>query len=167
MLLELALVYNCCDCVGSGYDLMGQAVICHEVRTICAAGHSCNVLRALHKAALTIYRTRTCRCHVSTTEVRRHVSSMSTLETLQFHFTDLSSDCCLEAMLGNLSNLRTLKTPESEAVTAELVSQVAQLTALQDLDLSSEYVSILFILLRCRLLRRLHLGVCQYAVLVH
>ncbi len=78
---------------------------------------------------------------MSTTEVRRHVSSMSLLKTLQFHFTDLSSDCCLAAMLGNLSNLRTLKTPKSEAVTAELVSQVAQLTALQDLDLSSVYVS--------------------------
>ena len=84
---------------------------------------------------------------MSTTEVRRHVSSTSTLETLQFHFTDLSSDCCLAAMLGNLSHLRTLKTPESEAVTAELVSQVAQLTALQDLDLSSEYVSSLCVLL--------------------
>ena len=98
-------------------------------------------LACLTYATVSFYPTCTCRCHVSTTEVRRHVSSMSKLETLQFHFTDLSSDCCLAAMLGNLSNLRTLKTPETEAVTAELASQVVQLTALQDLDLSSEYVS--------------------------
>ena len=102
---------------------------------------------------------------MSTTEVRRHISSIRTLETLQFHFTDLSSDCCLAAMLENLSSLRTLKTPESEAVTAELVRQVAQLTALQDLDLSSEYVSSPLDG-SCEFSPCLKPGVCQHVLLV-
>ncbi len=60
---------------------------------------------------------------------------------LQFHNSWLTpaGDGHLAAV-GDLSNLKMLKLPDTELVTQELVDQVAQLSYLQDLDLTSDRV---------------------------
>ena len=70
----------------------------------------------------------------------RHLSSLTNMETLRFDCT-LHSDTCLTPFLGDLSALVTLQIPESEAVTTELLDRMAQLSALQDLDLTCYHVS--------------------------
>ena len=44
-------------------------------------------------------------------------------------------------VLGHLSSLKNLRIPEQETITMELLDQVAQLSALQDLNFNCRYVS--------------------------
>ena len=64
---------------------------------------------------------------------------MTTLETLRSSLSHVaeSGDVPLTAALGRLSSLRTLVMPCQYPITKEAVGQVAQLSTLQDLDLSS------------------------------
>ena len=85
----------------------------------------------------------TCRWGVSNAEVRHYVSSMTALETL--HFSDdvnTLHDKDLAAALENLSTLRTLVMPSSHPIRKFMMGQVAQLSTLQALDLSTQWVSL-------------------------
>ena len=84
-----------------------------------------------------------CSGWVSGAAMERLVSNSMTLEVLQFDHTRLgpSGKHYLAALLANLSSLRTLWTPDWEAVTQEAVNQIARLSSLQDLKLDSHQVS--------------------------
>lgn len=85
-----------------------------------------------------------CRCRVSSAEVRHYVSSLSTLETLQLHCTSLPPPGGIElaAALGMSSILNTLVMPSDVPSTKEVLHQVAQLSTLQKLDLSTDPVRV-------------------------
>lgn len=82
-----------------------------------------------------------CRCQVSSAEVRQYLSTITTLETLRCYLCHISDpeDVPLTPALGKLSSLRTLVMPCQYPITKEFLGQVAQLSTLQDLDLSATY----------------------------
>ena len=61
---------------------------------------------------------------------------MANLEVLEFHNVAPCCGGCLTHILKGMSALRTLRVPEAGRITKELVSVVAKLTTLQDLDFS-------------------------------
>ena len=69
--------------------------------------------------------------------------SLTGLEVLEFN-SNLPDDMYLRYLLGEMNalSLVTLKVPPTEVITMELLDEVAQLTALQDLDLSSHLFSV-------------------------
>ena len=81
---------------------------------------------------------------MSSAEVRHYVSSLSTLETLQLHCTSLPPPGGIElaAALGMSSILNTLVMPSDVPSTKEVLHQVAQLSTLQKLDLSTDPVRV-------------------------
>ncbi len=79
------------------------------------------------------------RCPESSAEARHYLSSMATLETLRLygHTNPALEGVHLAAALGKLSALRTLVMPRYYQLSEEVVGQVAQLTTLLELDLST------------------------------
>ncbi len=82
------------------------------------------------------------RCIVSSAEVRHFVSSRTTLETLQWHnsWTPLPGGAQFAAALENSSTLRTLVMPSPHPITEEAACHFAQLSTLQELDVSEHPV---------------------------
>lgn len=84
------------------------------------------------------------RCHVHAEGVRRHISSVVTLEGLRIYNTSLvsafGSGACLAAAVRGLTSLRTLQMAVAEPVTKRAMCQISLLRSLQDLELPAIHV---------------------------
>ena len=81
-----------------------------------------------------------CSCDVNADEALRHIGSNSTLQIMQlFCRSGNHPSDCLVPVLSKFTKLKSLKVPASIKDIEEIVSQVAHLKDLQDLDLCSDY----------------------------
>lgn len=82
-------------------------------------------------------------CKVSMAQIKRYLGSVVTLEKLQFHHTPLlgKSKTCLAKALCGLHSLTASQISAAKSITEHIMARIAQLTGLQDLDLSGLTVS--------------------------